>query len=555
MASGDRIRVATHSQLETTNENVASLESTVGDITGVGSNVHITNTDLTVEDATSPTVAEITTYCTNYSIVGSYIVYTYENGTDDITLNYYVDSAGDVVQVSSDTGDAVEISTTATFINYTDNNGDQLEAGKLYYVDTTSGSISLVLPTTDVEEGALIDLQDQESMWGTNYVVLSQEDGGDVYGDESTYTLDISDITIQCVYNGTYWEVHSTGYSRSVDSNSTTRSLLYVQQSSTQSVVVDDAVLFGTTLHAKGSAISYNSGTFTLTGGKTYKIKADIKANYDSSVGVQRIGFAWYNVTDSEWIGSAQPIFSMYDDTNGGVAFTPAEHVFEPGADVELQLRCNYLDTGGQSLVGAMADGDTTHPELYYGRALLEVITDIDMSVEESITAYAVMVDTNTSNNALTTTSEVADLDEIYNSNNVTLDKGNDWFSIDAGDISYIRIDQEYQLYYSAASEAYTSYLRFMWGLFYSDDNGSTWNSDNHLRGIIRVPNNVLYTSPTASVTIPHVSGRVYQMRRASSSTSLYLMGYNSDEDTMTDVNGTAYDVPTYPLRLTVTGW
>lgn len=286
------------------------------------------------------------------------------------------------------TASGAGLSAEAVFIS---TSGSSLETGNLYYVDTTSSEIALTLPTTDIEDGSIVDLQDHKSNWSVNNVVLSAEDGSVIDYDETTYTLDISDMTVQCVYNSGFWEVHSTGYSGS---------------------------------------------------------------------------------------------------------------------------------TG------------------------LEVPH-----------AYAILVDTNTSNNALTTTSEVADLDAIYNAENVSLYTSSDYISIDNDFVTFVKFDQEYNVYRDDSSESATSYDRLMWKLFYSDDSGSSWYSNTYWSGILRVPENMSRSSQYATITVPHVAGRVYQLRRATNDTSLYLLSYTASEDTITSANGTSYSVPRYPMKVTVMGW
>ncbi|KKM84975.1 hypothetical protein LCGC14_1293810 [marine sediment metagenome] len=105
-----------------------------------------------------------------------------------------------------------------------------------------------------------------------------------------------------------------------------------------------DEVIFDTVDMSAGSAISLNTSTgiFTLSAGKTYKLTCGLRFEYSSSA---RIGFQWYNITDSVAISMLARIHTM-SSTNNYSNLPVMQCIITPDIDTQVSVRCTWEGDG-----------------------------------------------------------------------------------------------------------------------------------------------------------------------------------------------------------------
>ena len=105
-----------------------------------------------------------------------------------------------------------------------------------------------------------------------------------------------------------------------------------------------DDVIYDTIDRVAGSAISLNTstGVFTLKAGKTYELTCGIRYEHTTAT---RIGFAWYNITNSVEISMRARIMNMKE--TGDYSNLPiAQAIITPDVDTEVTVRCIWEGDG-----------------------------------------------------------------------------------------------------------------------------------------------------------------------------------------------------------------
>ena len=114
-----------------------------------------------------------------------------------------------------------------------------------------------------------------------------------------------------------------------------------------------DDVIFDTMDRSAGSAISLNTGTgiFTLKGGKTYKLTCGIRYEHTTAT---RIGFAWYDITNSVEISVRARLMNMKE--TGDYSTLPImKTIITPTVDTEVSVRCVWEGDGLEDVNGGHA--------------------------------------------------------------------------------------------------------------------------------------------------------------------------------------------------------
>lgn len=90
------------------------------------------------------------------------------------------------------------------------NSSTSLKANTKYYTDTTSGALTVTLPSI-VSSGDYIKLVDSKSYWSINNFIVNTPGGQQFINAEGIvdYPLvcDVSGATVELVWEGTYWRV------------------------------------------------------------------------------------------------------------------------------------------------------------------------------------------------------------------------------------------------------------------------------------------------------------------------------------------------------------
>ena len=105
-----------------------------------------------------------------------------------------------------------------------------------------------------------------------------------------------------------------------------------------------DDVIFDTVDRLAGSAISLNTstGVFTLKAGKTYELTCGIRYEHTTAT---KIGFAWYNITNSVEISMRARLMNMKE--TGDYSTLPiAQTIITPDVDTQVTVRCVWDGDG-----------------------------------------------------------------------------------------------------------------------------------------------------------------------------------------------------------------
>ena len=111
-----------------------------------------------------------------------------------------------------------------------------------------------------------------------------------------------------------------------------------------------DDVIFDTLDRSAGSAITLNTGTgvFTLKAGKTYRLTCGIRYEHTTAT---RIGFAWYDITNSVEISVRARLMNMKE--TGDYSTLPImKTIITPTVDTEVSVRCVWEGDGVEDVNG-----------------------------------------------------------------------------------------------------------------------------------------------------------------------------------------------------------
>lgn len=135
-------------------------------------------------------------------------------------------------------------------------------------------------------------------------------------------------------------------------------SFLLASSSATQALATDTKINIDSIDASRGSNISLNTGTsqFTLKANKTYKLTGNgVVINGDSLTGVD---FQWFDVTNTQIIGSVQSNLSNNPVTNGNGVITT---IVTPSTDITMEFRMGVI-VGGT--LGVTSGGRTLLPHV-----------------------------------------------------------------------------------------------------------------------------------------------------------------------------------------------
>jgi len=91
--------------------------------------------------------------------------------------------------------------TTVKTANYTASNNDGVQT------NTTSGAFTVTLPATP-SNGNQVFVVDSFNTWGTNNLTIGRN-GSTIEGVAQDLVCDITGVSVQCVYNGTTWDIYA----------------------------------------------------------------------------------------------------------------------------------------------------------------------------------------------------------------------------------------------------------------------------------------------------------------------------------------------------------
>ena len=147
-------------------------------------------------------------------------------------------------------------------------------------------------------------------------------------------------------WNGNAWATIATAGG----SGSFAASFLRGSRTTSQSMAVNDVVLFTQVDNSMGQSISLNTGTgkLTLAAGNTYRIRGAIP----NFMGL-RPAFMWYNETASAYIGSATNAYNPGDNAGNGAFGGMSEAIITPSVNTVISFRLlSSLSSGSITTAG-----------------------------------------------------------------------------------------------------------------------------------------------------------------------------------------------------------
>ena len=147
-------------------------------------------------------------------------------------------------------------------------------------------------------------------------------------------------------WNGNAWATIATAGG----SGSFAASFLRGSRATSQSMAVNDVVLFTQVDNSMGQSISLNTGTgkITLAAGNTYRIRGAIP----NFMGL-RPAFMWYNETASAYIGSATNAYNPGDNAGNGAFGGMSEAIITPSVNTVISFRLlSSLSSGSITTAG-----------------------------------------------------------------------------------------------------------------------------------------------------------------------------------------------------------
>jgi hypothetical protein len=111
---------------------------------------------------------------------------------------YFKNTAGTVKQIAGVGVGGITYTTVKT-ANYTAVNNDGVQT------NTTAGAFTVTLPATP-SNGNQVFVVDSFNTWGTNNLTIGRN-GSTIEGSATDLVCDITGVSVQCVYNGTTWDI------------------------------------------------------------------------------------------------------------------------------------------------------------------------------------------------------------------------------------------------------------------------------------------------------------------------------------------------------------
>jgi hypothetical protein len=257
---------------------------------------------------------------------------------------YFKNTAGTVKQIAGVGVGGITYTTVKT-ANYTAVNNDGVQT------NTTAGAFTVTLPATP-SNGNQVFVVDSFNTWGTNNLTIGRN-GSTIEGIAQDLVCDITGVSVQCVYNGTTWDIFAQvgGAGGSVVSGpaSSTANGVALFDGTTGKLLKDssatDGLIHGLTVGRGAGAVSTNTvlGASALQANTTgsNSVVVGNQAGYTNSTGIQNVFIgnqAGYAATgrDSTFVGTGaggaitsgtnNTIIGQYDGNGDGLDIRTASN-------------------------------------------------------------------------------------------------------------------------------------------------------------------------------------------------------------------------------------
>lgn len=232
------------------------------------------------------------------------------NGSNAITDSVKFESGTNVtitspdantILISSSGGGGGGITYVKKTANYTAASGDGIIA------DTSGGSFTITLPATPTE-GDQVILADGAD-WTVNNLTVARN-GSTIEGDTNDLSLDIGNIQVTFIYDGTTWQVYAViAPTAAVYDDTTTNTTQYLTMSRVSSGSLNDVYVSSTKLYFNPFTGAISSTDFNALSDNTLKEKITPLVNAQEIIDkIEPVSFLWKDTGQKAYGVIAQEI-------------------------------------------------------------------------------------------------------------------------------------------------------------------------------------------------------------------------------------------------------
>lgn len=282
-------------------------------------------------------------------------------------------------------------------------------------------------------------------------------------------------------WNGNAWATIATNGG----SGTFASSYLRGSKTATQSMNVNDAVIFSNVDNTAGQDIVLNTSTgkITLVAGNTYKLIGSVPGFIGA-----RPSYSWYNETTGAYIGSAAKAYSPSDGAGNGAFGGTAEVIITPNVNTVVYLKLASVSgstSSGSITAGGNADflGGSSYP-WFEAQVISGNAPVTGQSVDYGIARYTGADGSSITNGALVSFDATAAGNLTWSGNKFTL-KANKTYEIESGLAIYYGsgagVAGRFQIY------DYTNSNALAYGLFMSQNGSGSYaqNANTPMKCIV----------------------------------------------------------------------
>jgi hypothetical protein len=261
--------------------------------------------------------------------------------------------------------------TTVKTANYTAANNDGVQT------NTTAGAFTVTLPATPAN-GTQVFVVDSFNTWGTNNLTIGRN-GSTIEGVAEDLVCDITGVSVQCVYNGTTWDIFAQvggagGLVVSGPASSTDNAI--ARFDSTTGKIIQNSVV--TVADTTGNV----AGVGTLSLATTLGVGGATPSASGSGISFPATQSASSdaNTLDDYEEGTWTPEMSFGNDTTGITYSTQVGTYEKIGRQVTLRCHICFTNNGSGSGIAKLSGFPFTTLSGSNPPASLSIFTDVTLS-------------------------------------------------------------------------------------------------------------------------------------------------------------------------------
>jgi hypothetical protein len=261
--------------------------------------------------------------------------------------------------------------TTVKTANYTAAVDDGVQT------NTTAGAFTVTLPATP-SNGNQVFVVDSFNTWGTNNLTIGRN-GSTIEGVAQDLVCDITGVSVQCVYNGTTWDIYAQvgGAGGSVVSGpaSSTDNAVARFDSTTGKIIQNSVVTVADTTGNVAGVGTLSLATTLGVGGATPSASGS-----GISFPASQSASSDANTLDDYEEGTWTPEMSFGNDTTGITYSTQVGTYEKIGRQVTLRCQVTFTNNGSGSGIAKLSGFPFTLLAASNAAAAFSIFTDVTLS-------------------------------------------------------------------------------------------------------------------------------------------------------------------------------